>query len=170
MSELKQPVRPFEDTFSAEKVVLEKFFKEEQEKENASKVPDLHAIADEIIKENPEKAAIAKLVHLGWFIGKAMVETGGRADPETLREIFKEKLQLQEIPRKPITAVLHNARIYDHPSGKIFAIGFIEADTTKRFRDGLSIQTSEILEKDGNILHTLNSTYFVASYGIRDEV
>jgi aspartyl-tRNA(Asn)/glutamyl-tRNA(Gln) amidotransferase subunit B len=60
-------------------------------------VTDTSAIAaavDAIISANPEKVAQAqaKPSMLGWFVGQVMKQTGGKANPQAVNELLKEKL------------------------------------------------------------------------------
>ena len=52
---------------------------------------------DEIIAANPDKVeqAKAKPTLLGWFVGQAMKATGGKANPQALNEILKQKLGIE---------------------------------------------------------------------------
>jgi aspartyl-tRNA(Asn)/glutamyl-tRNA(Gln) amidotransferase subunit B len=49
---------------------------------------------DEIIAANPEKVeqAKAKPTLLGWFVGQVMKTTGGKANPQAVNEMLKQKL------------------------------------------------------------------------------
>jgi aspartyl-tRNA(Asn)/glutamyl-tRNA(Gln) amidotransferase subunit B len=49
---------------------------------------------DEIIAANPDKVeqVKAKPTMLGWFVGQAMKASGGKANPQALNEILKQKL------------------------------------------------------------------------------
>ncbi len=53
---------------------------------------------DEIVAANPEKAAQAKEkpTLAGWFVGQVMKATGGKANPQAVNAIVKQKLGLQE--------------------------------------------------------------------------
>jgi aspartyl-tRNA(Asn)/glutamyl-tRNA(Gln) amidotransferase subunit B len=60
-------------------------------------VTDTGAIAaavDAIIAANPDKVAQAqaKPTMLGWFVGQVMKQTGGKANPQAVNELLKEKL------------------------------------------------------------------------------
>lgn len=60
-------------------------------------VTDTGAIAaavDAIIAANPDKVAQAqaKPSMLGWFVGQVMKQTGGKANPQAVNELLKEKL------------------------------------------------------------------------------
>jgi aspartyl-tRNA(Asn)/glutamyl-tRNA(Gln) amidotransferase subunit B len=60
-------------------------------------VTDLSAIAavvDEILAKNPDKVvqAKAKPTMVGWFVGQVMKATGGKANPNTVNELLKNKL------------------------------------------------------------------------------
>jgi len=62
-------------------------------------VTDLGAIekvVDEIIAANPDQVAKvqAKPTMIGWFVGQAMKASGGKANPQALNEILKQKLGL----------------------------------------------------------------------------
>ena len=56
----------------------------------------IEAAVDGIIAENPAKVeqAKAKPTMLGWFVGQVMKSTGGKANPQTVNEILKRKLEL----------------------------------------------------------------------------
>jgi len=49
---------------------------------------------DDIVAANPEKAAQAKAKPsmLGWFVGQVMKVTGGKANPQAVSDLLKEKL------------------------------------------------------------------------------
>lgn len=60
-------------------------------------VTDIGAIekaVDELIAANPDKVeqVKAKPTMLGWFVGQAMKASGGKANPQALNEILKQKL------------------------------------------------------------------------------
>ena len=62
-------------------------------------VTDLGAIekvVDEIIAANPDQVAKvqAKPTLIGWFVGQAMKASGGKANPQALNDILKQKLGL----------------------------------------------------------------------------
>ena len=46
---------------------------------------------------NPDKVeqAKAKPTLLGWFVGQTMKATGGKANPQALNEILKQKLGIE---------------------------------------------------------------------------
>ena len=56
----------------------------------------IEAAVDAIIVENPAKVeqAKAKPTMLGWFVGQVMKSTGGKANPQTVNEMLKQKLGL----------------------------------------------------------------------------
>ena len=56
----------------------------------------IEAAVDSIIAANPAKVeqAQAKPTMLGWFVGQVMKSTGGKANPQTVNEILKQKLGL----------------------------------------------------------------------------
>jgi aspartyl-tRNA(Asn)/glutamyl-tRNA(Gln) amidotransferase subunit B len=69
------------------------------EKRGLKQVTDTGAIervVDEIIAANPDKVeqVKAKPTMLGWFVGQAMKASGGKANPQALNEILKQKLGL----------------------------------------------------------------------------
>jgi aspartyl-tRNA(Asn)/glutamyl-tRNA(Gln) amidotransferase subunit B len=51
---------------------------------------------DAIIAANPDKVAAAKAkpAMLGWFVGQVMKATGGKANPQAVNALLKEKLNL----------------------------------------------------------------------------
>jgi aspartyl-tRNA(Asn)/glutamyl-tRNA(Gln) amidotransferase subunit B len=67
------------------------------ESRGMKQVTDTGAIekaVDEIIAANPEKVeqAKAKPTLLGWFVGQVMKTTGGKANPQAVNEMLKQKL------------------------------------------------------------------------------
>jgi aspartyl-tRNA(Asn)/glutamyl-tRNA(Gln) amidotransferase subunit B len=69
------------------------------EKRGLKQVTDTGAIekvVDGIIAANPDKVeqVKAKPTMLGWFVGQAMKASGGKANPQALNEILKQKLGL----------------------------------------------------------------------------
>ncbi|MBV1703535.1 MAG: Asp-tRNA(Asn)/Glu-tRNA(Gln) amidotransferase subunit GatB [Hyphomicrobiales bacterium] len=54
----------------------------------------IEAAVDAVIAANPDKAeqARAKPTMLGWFVGQAMKASGGKANPQSLNDLFKAKL------------------------------------------------------------------------------
>jgi aspartyl-tRNA(Asn)/glutamyl-tRNA(Gln) amidotransferase subunit B len=69
------------------------------EQRGLKQVTDTGAIekaVDEIIAANPEKVAQAKAkpTMLGWFVGQVMKTTGGKANPQAVNEILRQKLGL----------------------------------------------------------------------------
>ena len=62
-------------------------------------VTDMGAIeksVDEIIAANPDKVAavLAKPSMLGWFVGQVMKTTGGKANPQSVNDLLKKKLNI----------------------------------------------------------------------------
>jgi aspartyl-tRNA(Asn)/glutamyl-tRNA(Gln) amidotransferase subunit B len=62
-------------------------------------VTDLSAIetlVDEILRRNPDKVAQAKAkpAMIGWFVGQVMKSSSGRANPQTVNDLLKTKLDL----------------------------------------------------------------------------
>lgn len=60
-------------------------------------VTDTRAIekaVDEIIAQNPDKiaAVLAKPSMLGWFVGQVMKSTGGKANPQAVNDLLRQKL------------------------------------------------------------------------------
>jgi aspartyl-tRNA(Asn)/glutamyl-tRNA(Gln) amidotransferase subunit B len=56
----------------------------------------IEAVVDEIIAANPDKAQAAKDKPnmLGWFVGQVMKASGGKANPQAVNALLKEKLGL----------------------------------------------------------------------------
>lgn len=51
---------------------------------------------DEIIGQNPDKiaAVLAKPSMLGWFVGQVMKTTGGKANPQAVNDLLRQKLKI----------------------------------------------------------------------------
>ena len=69
------------------------------EKHGLKQVTDtgaIEAIVDEIIAANPEQAESVKEKPkaMGWFVGQVMKESGGKANPQAVNAILKQKLGL----------------------------------------------------------------------------
>ena len=69
------------------------------EKRGLRQVTDLGAIeraVDDVVAANPEKAeqAKAKPGMLGWFVGQVMKATGGKANPQAVSDLLKQRLGL----------------------------------------------------------------------------
>ena len=67
------------------------------EQRGMKQVTDAGAIetaVDEIIAANPDKVeqAKAKPTMLGWFVGQVMKQTGGKANPQAVNDMLKQKL------------------------------------------------------------------------------
>ena len=67
------------------------------ERHGLKQVTDTKAIedaVDRIIAANPDKVAqvLSKPTMLGWFVGQAMKETGGKANPQLVNSLLKVKL------------------------------------------------------------------------------
>jgi aspartyl-tRNA(Asn)/glutamyl-tRNA(Gln) amidotransferase subunit B len=58
----------------------------------------IEAAVDAIIAASPEKVeqAKAKPALLGWFVGQVMKSTGGKANPQTVNDLLKQKLGIEE--------------------------------------------------------------------------
>ena len=54
----------------------------------------IESAVDAIIAANPDKVAqaIAKPTLLGWFVGQVMKSTGGKANPQAVNDMLKQKL------------------------------------------------------------------------------
>ncbi len=67
------------------------------ESRGLKQVTDAGAIekaVDEIIAQNPDKiaAVLAKPSMLGWFVGQVMKSTGGKANPQAVNDLLRQKL------------------------------------------------------------------------------
>ena len=56
----------------------------------------IEKVVDEIIAQNPDKVADAKSnpKAIGWFVGQVMKASGGKASPQAVNELLKQKLGL----------------------------------------------------------------------------
>jgi len=64
--------------------------------ETVSDASELGPLIERILAANPGQVAAyrgGKEGLLGFFVGQAMKETGGRADPKVLNELIREKLK-----------------------------------------------------------------------------
>ena len=54
----------------------------------------IEAAVDEVIAANPDKVeqVKAKPTMLGWFVGQVMKQTGGKANPQAVNDLLKDKL------------------------------------------------------------------------------
>ncbi len=71
------------------------------ESRGLKQVTDLGAIqkaVDEIVAANPEKVEQAKLKPsmLGWFVGQVMKSTGGKANPQTVNDMLRDKIGIPQ--------------------------------------------------------------------------
>jgi aspartyl-tRNA(Asn)/glutamyl-tRNA(Gln) amidotransferase subunit B len=71
------------------------------EKRGMKQVTDTGAIekaVDEVIAANPNKVeqARAKPTMAGWFVGQVMKATGGKANPQAVNALVREKLGIEE--------------------------------------------------------------------------
>jgi aspartyl-tRNA(Asn)/glutamyl-tRNA(Gln) amidotransferase subunit B len=69
------------------------------EERGLKQVTDLSAIeqvVDKIVAKNPDKVAQAKAkpAMIGWFVGQVMRASGGKANPQTVNDLLKQKLGL----------------------------------------------------------------------------
>ena len=57
----------------------------------------IEKIVDDIVAANPDKAAQAKAkpAMLGWFVGQAMKASGGKANPQAVNALLREKLGIE---------------------------------------------------------------------------
>jgi len=67
------------------------------ESRGLKQVTDTGAIeraVNEIIAQNPDKiaAVVAKPSMLGWFVGQVMKSTGGKANPQAVNDLLRQKL------------------------------------------------------------------------------
>ena len=67
------------------------------EKHGLKQVTDtgaIEAIIDEIIAQNPDQAAAVKEKPktMGWFVGQVMKASGGKANPQAVNKILRDKL------------------------------------------------------------------------------
>jgi aspartyl-tRNA(Asn)/glutamyl-tRNA(Gln) amidotransferase subunit B len=60
-----------------------------------SDVGALEKIVDEIVANNPDKVADAKAnpKAIGWFVGQVMKASGGKANPQTVNELLKKRIE-----------------------------------------------------------------------------
>ena len=56
----------------------------------------IEKVVDEIVAANPDKVADLKTKPkaIGWFVGQVMKASGGKANPQSVNEILKNKLGL----------------------------------------------------------------------------
>src|SRR5215210_3551708 len=57
---------------------------------------DIERVVDEIVAKNSDKVdqAKAKPAMIGWFVGQVMRASGGKANPQTVNDLLKQKLAL----------------------------------------------------------------------------
>lgn len=57
----------------------------------------IEKIVDDIIAANPDQVAkvLAKPTMIGWFVGQAMKASGGKANPQALNDLMKQKLGIE---------------------------------------------------------------------------
>ena len=57
----------------------------------------IEAAVDEVIAANPDKVAqaIEKPALAGWFVGQVMKATGGKANPQAVNALVKQKLGVE---------------------------------------------------------------------------
>jgi aspartyl-tRNA(Asn)/glutamyl-tRNA(Gln) amidotransferase subunit B len=58
----------------------------------------IEKVVDEIIAANPKQAeqVKSKPKTLGWFVGQVMQATGGKANPQAVNTILREKLKISD--------------------------------------------------------------------------
>jgi aspartyl-tRNA(Asn)/glutamyl-tRNA(Gln) amidotransferase subunit B len=59
-------------------------------------VSAIEQVVEEIIAKNPDKVAQAKAkpTMIGWFVGQVMRASGGKANPQTVNDLLKQRLEL----------------------------------------------------------------------------
>jgi len=64
--------------------------------EQVSDTSAIEQVVDEVIAANPDQVeqVKAKPKTLGWFVGQVMQKTGGKANPQTVNEILRQKLDV----------------------------------------------------------------------------
>ena len=69
---------------------------EERAMKQVTDMGTIEAAVDQIIAANPDKVAqvIDKPKMAGWFVGQVMKATGGKASPQTVNQLLREKLGL----------------------------------------------------------------------------
>ena len=57
----------------------------------------IEAVVDEVIAANPDKVeqAKAKPTLAGWFVGQVMKASKGKANPQAVQQIVKDKLGIE---------------------------------------------------------------------------
>jgi aspartyl-tRNA(Asn)/glutamyl-tRNA(Gln) amidotransferase subunit B len=57
----------------------------------------IETAVDQVIAANPDKVeqARAKPTLAGWFVGQVMKATGGKANPQAVNDIVKQKLGIE---------------------------------------------------------------------------
>ena len=71
------------------------------ESRGLKQVTDMGAIeraVDDIVAANPDKVAAvkAKPSMLGWFVGQVMKSTGGKANPQSVNDLLRKKLEIAD--------------------------------------------------------------------------
>jgi len=59
---------------------------------------EIEKVVDEVIAANPQQVEQVKTKPktIGWFVGQVMKATGGKANPATVNEILRNKLEVAE--------------------------------------------------------------------------
>ena len=68
----------------------------EQKLEQVTDLSAIEKVVDDIISANPDKVAQAKAKPqlVGWFVGQVMKSSGGKANPQAVNDLLKDKLGL----------------------------------------------------------------------------
>jgi aspartyl-tRNA(Asn)/glutamyl-tRNA(Gln) amidotransferase subunit B len=58
----------------------------------------IEKVVDEVIAANPKQVeqVKAKPQTLGWFVGQVMQKTGGKANPQAVNQLLREKLEIAD--------------------------------------------------------------------------
>jgi aspartyl-tRNA(Asn)/glutamyl-tRNA(Gln) amidotransferase subunit B len=59
----------------------------------------IEKVVDEVIASNPKQVeqVKAKPQTLGWFVGQVMKKTGGKANPQAVNQLLREKLEISDV-------------------------------------------------------------------------
>ncbi len=71
---------------------------EERGLEQVTDTAEIEKVVDEIIAANPKQAdqVKSKPQTIGWFVGQVMQASGGKANPQAVKQILKEKLDIAD--------------------------------------------------------------------------
>jgi len=58
---------------------------------------EIEKAVNEVIAANPDKATLAKAkpAMLGWFVGQVMKASGGKANPQAVNALLRERLGIE---------------------------------------------------------------------------